>query len=40
VGRMPSEALNVLSVLAPAGERVGLGAVERTLPALRRLNLG
>jgi hypothetical protein len=40
VGRMPSEALNVLSALAPSGERVGLGAVERTLPALRRLNLG
>jgi len=40
VGRMPSEALNVLSALAPAGERVGLGAVERTLPALRRLHPG
>jgi integrase len=38
VGRMPSGALNVLSALAPPGERVGLAAVERTLPALRALN--
>lgn len=35
VGRLPAEALNVLSALAPGAERVGLDAVERTLPALR-----
>ena len=35
VGRLPAEALNVLSTLAPGVERVGLHAVERTLPALR-----
>ncbi|MBK9235986.1 MAG: tyrosine-type recombinase/integrase [Rhodoferax sp.] len=40
VGRLPAEALDVLSALAPGTERVGLNAVERTLPALRELNLG
>ena len=40
VGRMPAQALDVLSTLAPGTERIGLSAVDRTLPALRELNLG
>ncbi len=40
VGRLPAHALDVLSALAPGTERVGLDAVDRTLPALRELNLG
>jgi uncharacterized protein involved in exopolysaccharide biosynthesis len=35
VGRLPAQALSILSTLAPEAERVGLGAVDRTLPALR-----
>ena len=38
VGRLPTEALNILSALAPGAERVGLSAIDHTLPALREWN--